>query len=224
MSDQRPGDDATAAVPRPPVPVAYPPTAGPPLDALVPAPPGSFPPAEPPLPPEAPAPPRRRRAAVVVLSVLLVVALGLAGYLWHAAGAWRADSDAWQEQARAQGARVADLQSQLAATTQELGSARDQLASATDRITALANEKAQLGDANAASQQYLDYQKRVSDAAGVVAQALGRCTDAQSQLITYLRTPDQYDPASLQQFGDQVAALCKQASDANTQLQQELAQ
>ncbi|QAY71867.1 hypothetical protein ET471_12040 [Xylanimonas protaetiae] len=156
--------------------------------------------------------------------MLLAAALGLAGYLWYAADSWRADSDAWQGQARAQGASVAELQAQLAATTQELGSAREQLASATDRITALANEKAQLGDANAASQQYLDYQKRVSDAAGVVAQALGRCTDGQSQLITYLRTPEQYDAADLQRFADQVDVLCRQATEANAQLQRELAQ
>ena len=177
-------------------------------------------------PTAATAPPRpgRGRGAVVVLTLLLVAALGLGGYFWYAADRWHADSDAWQSQARSQAQRVLQLKSQLEASTQELTSARDQLATATARITTLADEKAQLGDANAASQQYLDYQKRVSEAAGVVAQALGRCTAGQSQLITYLRSPGQYNAADLERYANQVDALCKQATDANTQLQQELQQ
>jgi hypothetical protein len=178
--------------------------------------------------PDAPAPvtaaprPARRRRGTVVLSLLLVAALGLGGYLWYAADRWRADSDAWQSQAHAQAQRVRELEARLEASTQELTAARDQLATATARITTLANEKAQLGDANAASQQYLDYQKRVSEAAGVVAQALGRCTTGQSQLITYLRAPDQYDAADLERYAADVDTLCKQATAANDQLQQEL--
>ena len=166
--------------------------------------------------------PRRARGTVTVLTVLLVAALGLGGYFSYAADRWHADSDAWQSQARAQAQHVLTLKTQLEASTQELTAARDQLATATARITTLADEKAQLGDANAASQQYLDYQKRVSEAAGVVAQALGRCTAGQSQLITYLQHPDQYNATDLQQYAKQVDTLCKQATDANTQLQQEL--
>ncbi|GAB2455091.1 hypothetical protein [Xylanimonas ulmi] len=167
---------------------------------------------------------RRGVAAVVVLSVLLVGALALGGYLWLAADRWRADSGAWQAQAHAQAQRVAELEADLEASSQELTSARDQLATATARITTLADEKAQLGDTNAATQQYLDYQRRVSEAAGVVADALGRCTAGQSQLITYLRAPEQYDADDLDRFAGEVDALCQQATDANTQLQQELAQ
>ncbi|MCL1872403.1 MAG: hypothetical protein FWF90_18595 [Promicromonosporaceae bacterium] len=179
-------------------------------------------PAPEPAPASRPAP--RRRRAAVVLAVLLVAALVLAGYLWYSADHWHADSDAWQAQARTHAAKVVDLQAKLDASAQELASARDQLATATTRITQLANEKAQLGDTNAASQQYLDYQKRVSTAAGTVADALTRCTSGQQQLIQALRTPDQYDAADVQRFADQVATLCKQATDANTQLQQELQQ
>ncbi|PZR55573.1 hypothetical protein DNL40_03725 [Xylanimonas oleitrophica] len=167
---------------------------------------------------------RRRGRGAVVLAALLVVALCLAGYLWVAADRWRQSSDAWQEQARAQGERVAELESQLSAASSELAAAREQLATATSRITALADEKAQLGDENVASQQYLDYQRRVSEAAGVVASALGRCTSGQSQLIEYLRTPERYDPADLEQFGQQVDTLCAQATAANESLQQELQQ
>ncbi|ACZ30345.1 hypothetical protein Xcel_1314 [Xylanimonas cellulosilytica DSM 15894] len=237
MNDQRHGDETTTAAWRSDslTPPTFPPGTGtasvpsaPPAQATGTAPPAAtegtaaFEPVAPP-----PSRPVRRRgavAAVVVLTVLLLAALGLAGYLWYAADSWRADSDAWQSQARAQGESVAELQTQLDATTRELGAARDQLATATQRITQLADEKAQLGDANAASQQYLDYQRRVSEAAGVVAEALGRCTDGQAQLITYLRTPEQYDPDDLERFADEVDVLCRQATDANVQLQQELTQ
>ncbi|QAY64712.1 hypothetical protein ET495_02755 [Xylanimonas allomyrinae] len=156
------------------------------------------------------------------MSVLLVAALGLGAYLWLAADRWRSASNAWQSQAHAQAQRVGELQNDLEAANHELTSARDQLATATTRITTLANEKAQLGDANAAAQQYVDYQKRVSAAAGVVADALDRCTDGQAQLITYLRTPDQYDAADLERYANEVDTLCQQASEANSQLQQEL--
>jgi septal ring factor EnvC (AmiA/AmiB activator) len=171
-----------------------------------------------------PLPRRRRRGGTAVLVVALLAVLALGAYLWVAADRWHADSDAWQTQARAQAQHVLELRSQLEAARAELTSARDQLSTATARITALADEKAQLGDANAASQQYLDYQKRVSEAAGVVAEALGRCTSGQSQLIQYLRSPDEYDPAELERFADQVDALCQQATDANASLQQELRQ
>lgn len=171
-----------------------------------------------------PAARRRGRAAVVVLAVLLVAALGLAAYLWLAADRWRAASGEWESKARAHAQQVAELDARLAAATGELAASREQLATATQRITDLANEKAQLGDENVASQQYLDYQRRVSEAAGVVASALGQCTSGQSQLIEYLREPEAYDPADLDRFGQQVADLCARANEANASLQQELQQ
>ncbi len=186
--------------------------------------PGAFYVPAPPSPREAARGPRHGNAVVVTLSALLVVALTLAGYLWYAAAAWRSGADAWEAQARTQGASVAELQAELDATSQELASTRDQLTSATARITELADEKAQLGDENAVSGQYLDYQRRVSEAAGVVARALDRCTQGQAQLITYLRAPDQYDAADVERYQGDVEKLCQQASDANTQLQQELSQ
>ncbi|MEK8224894.1 hypothetical protein NKG05_00030 [Oerskovia sp. M15] len=106
----------------------------------------------------------------------------------------------------------------------ELESARSQLGTAQERITELANEKAQLGDENVASQQYLDYQNRISEAAGTVAAALGQCTSAQDELIGYLNNRDAYDPADLEQFATQVDDLCKAATDANAELQKELDQ
>jgi septal ring factor EnvC (AmiA/AmiB activator) len=171
-------------------------------------------------------PPRRtgRRAVVtaVVLAVLLVLCLGTAGYLWRTTTAWQERSAQWEAEARAQAGQVAELQAELDGITTELSSAREQLETATGRITELADEKAQLGDDNVVNQQYLDYQRRVSEAAGVVATALGQCTRSQAELIGYLEDPEAYDQSDLDRFAGEVRALCDEANDANDQLQQEL--
>ncbi|MGO1317089.1 MAG: hypothetical protein ACTMIR_08655, partial [Cellulomonadaceae bacterium] len=114
------------------------------------------------------------------------------------------------------------LTGDLEAANGDLTTTRDQLATAQQRITDLADEKAQLGDENVATQAYLDYQSRVSQAAGTVADALTRCTTGQSQLIEYLENRDAYDPDDLERFAGQVTDLCGRAQDANDQLQREL--
>jgi hypothetical protein len=137
---------------------------------------------------------------------------------------WQDDSALWEARARGYAEEVGTLRAELDGVNAELVSSREQLATATQRITDLANEKAQLGDENVASKQYLDYQMRVSEAASVVATALGQCTQAQSQLISYLEDADAYDPADLERFAGDVEGLCDQANKANEQLQQELEQ
>ncbi|WP_277212840.1 hypothetical protein [Isoptericola croceus] len=184
-----------------------------------------------PAPEVAPVPQRRTRprgraahVTAVVLAVLLVGALVAAGYLWRTTSAWEDHAAQWEAEAHGYAEDVASLQAELDGVTAELVAAREQLDTATARITDLADEKAQLGDENVASQQYLDYQRRVSEAAGVVATALGQCTAAQSQLIGYLEDREAYDPEDLERFASDVEALCDEANDANTRLQQELAQ
>ncbi len=167
---------------------------------------------------------RRSRAAVVVLTLLLLAALGVGAYLWLTTVRWQEDSAAWEARARDHAAQAAALQAELDGVNAELLSAREQLAAATERITELADEKAQLGDETVAAQRYLDYQTRVSEAAGVVATALGQCIEAQSQLIGYLENRDAYDPEDLERFADDVQAVCDEATQANEQLQQELQQ
>lgn len=170
------------------------------------------------------APRRHRRTAVVVLAVLLAGAVGVGAYLWLTTARWQEHSATWEDEARGYADQVASLDAELTATDAELVAAREQLATATTRITDLANEKAQLGDENVASQQYLDYQTRVSEAAGVVTTALGDCVDAQSQLIDYLEDRGSYDAKDLDRFASDVEKLCRQASKADDQLQQELGQ
>ncbi|SDS61273.1 hypothetical protein SAMN04489860_1943 [Paraoerskovia marina] len=160
-------------------------------------------------------------ATWLLLATLLLVS-ALAAYLWVTTARWQESSAGWEADARELGQQVAQLDESLTGATAELEQARGQLTTAQDRITELADEKAQLGDENVVSQQYLDYQERVSDAAGTVATALDRCIDAQAQLIGYLEDRDSYDPDDLDRFADDVDDLCQSATDANAQLQTEL--
>jgi chromosome segregation ATPase len=166
---------------------------------------------------------RRRGAGTsITLALLLLASVGVGAYLWLTTARWQDDSAAWEVKARGYAEEVAELRAELDGVNAELVAAREQLSTATSRISDLANEKAQLGDENVASEQYLDYQTRVSEAAGVVATALGQCTQAQSQLIGYLEKPEAYDRSDLDRFAGEVSELCRQANDANEQLQQEL--
>lgn len=157
------------------------------------------------------------------MSVLLVLTLGLAGYLWITTRAYRDLAASTEARARVIGTDLASTRAQLAGATDELAGVRSQLKTAQARITALADEKAQAGDAREAQLQLLDYQQRVSAAAGTVASALDHCVQGQDQLISYLKNPSAYDPAQLQAFGTQVSGLCQSATDANKALQDELA-
>jgi chromosome segregation ATPase len=176
-----------------------------------------------PVGPAGPGRPRRRSRAIIVVSVLLVATLGLAGYLWMTTREYRELAASTEAQARVIGTELASTRAQLAGATDELAGVRSQLKTAQARITALADEKAQAGDAREAQLQLLDYQQRVSAAAGTVASALDHCVQGQNQLITYLKNPSAYDPAQLQSFGTQVSGLCQSATDANKALQDELA-
>ncbi|WP_046528202.1 MULTISPECIES: hypothetical protein [Cellulomonas] len=207
------------------------PSPGPQPPAVPPSvPPGGWPAAAPspqPAPTAAPPPARRRRPAVAVLAVLLVLTLVGAGvlgtYLWRTSDSWRDAAADWEALAREHGAQVAQTQADLEATSSELEATRGQLATAQTRITELADEKAQLGDTTAAQQQLADYQTRVSRAAGDVATALTNCIDGQKRLIEYLGDTSRYDADDLARFRADVERVCGAATDANAALQRELA-
>lgn len=166
---------------------------------------------------------RPRSRTVRVLSVLLVVAVGLAGYLVVTTRSHERASERWRALAQSKADALVATQQELDGATSELTAVRDQLATATARITELANEKAQIGDEVATQQQLSDYQQRVSAAAATVASALDRCVTAQQKLIGYLGDAAAYDPADLDQFATDVGGLCSAAQEANTTLQTELA-
>ncbi|MFD7025375.1 hypothetical protein [Promicromonospora sukumoe] len=175
-----------------------------------------------PAPEPGPAPRRGRGRGSRVLAIVLVATIAVGAYLWVTTVRWQRTATEWQDKAQGYADEVGSLRLQLDGANTELQAARDQLSTATSRITDLANEKAQLGDENVASQQVLDYQTQVSGAAATVASALGQCVSGQEQLVGYLKEADQYEPADLSRYEREVNALCADAEDANQALQQEL--
>ncbi|GIG37990.1 hypothetical protein [Cellulomonas pakistanensis] len=176
-------------------------------------------------PPPGPArrPGRGRTWAVVVLSLLLVLVMALAAYLWVRTVRYQEYADALEAQGRSVGGELASLRVQHDGTLTELAAVNEQLATAQTRITQLADEKAQVGDDREVQRQLVDYQERISQAAANVASALSTCIDAQNQLITYLEDAASYDPADLARFKTDVQGVCKAATDANAELQRQLA-
>lgn len=159
----------------------------------------------------------------VALAAALVLSLTLSTYLIVAASSWRGAASGWERLAEAHATEAAQATEDLAAARTELAATREQLDTAQARITALADEKAQLGDSNEVQRQLTDYQARVSAAAANVATSLASCVDAQNQLIGYLGERERYDAASLERFAGEVRGFCAEASSANRRLQQELA-
>ncbi len=189
---------------------------------------GVDPAASPPSRPEAPRPSRAIRVTAAVLGLTLVATGVLAAYLYQSARDWRDQANGYLGTARDLGAELAQSRSDLAGARSELEAVREQLATAHERITELADEKAQIGDEREATRQLVDYQKRISDAAGQVALKLDQCVQGQQELIGYQqRVADDptaaLPPDQLAEFQASVEAFCQAASAANISLQRELA-
>jgi len=175
-----------------------------------------------PLPSPRPTKRRGATAAIVILSLLTTAALGLGAYFWFASDRWQANSVAWEEQARAHGTEMADLQVQLETAQAQATQLQQHLESAQLRITELANERAQLGDQQIVDQSRIDFQQRLSAAAGQVASSLDLCIRRQDELIEALRNPGRYTEESVARFGEEVVRFCAEARQANTNLQAEI--
>jgi len=216
----------SSPVPPPPTSVAFPAPAPSIIPAPAPAPTLAPAPVHLTQVPKAPASkPRASRgaiAAIVLLSLLTTAALALGTYFWLAADRWQANSAAWEDQARAQGVSVAEVQEQLAAAQAETSALQQHLDSAQARITELANERAQLGDQQVVDQNRIDFQQRLSAAAGQVASSLDLCIARQDELIDALRNPGRFTEDSVARFGEQVVQFCAEARTANANLQAEI--
>ena len=168
-----------------------------------------------------------RRTVATIVTLLLLATTGLAIYLLMSAREWRDQAKSYLGSSQELGGELAGTRNDLSGAQAELEAVRAQLATAQERIVELANEKAQLGDEWEITQQLVDYQERVSDAAGQVALALDQCVQGQQEFIGYLQreresTAPTYDPAELAKFETDVEALCQAASEANIALQLEL--
>ncbi|BDZ61320.1 hypothetical protein GCM10025873_11110 [Demequina sediminis] len=56
-----------------------------------------------------------------------------------------------------------------------------------------------------------------------MANSLSRCIEGHEQLVTYLQTPDDYEPEELESFRASVDELCTAATDAHLDFQQSVA-
>jgi hypothetical protein len=175
-----------------------------------------------------PTPPTRSRRRWLLPTTAAVLALttallgGATAYLWHTSDAWEKRAADYESASKDLGAVLANTRADLKTTTADLAAVRAQLSTAQARIIELANEKAQIGDDREAQRLLVDYQQRVSKAAGTVAQALDQCVQGQNELIGDLQQAELYDPAYLAARDTQVQALCQAATDANIALQSEL--
>jgi hypothetical protein len=174
-----------------------------------------------------PAVPARRtgrgfRIAAALLAVSTALLIGSTAYLWRTSDAWEQRADDYEAVSHDLGSDLSDTRAELKATSEELEAVQSQLATAQARIIELANEKAQIGDDREAQRLLVDYQERVSSAAGKVALALDQCVRGQNQLIGYLQNAELYDPKDLDAYATDVQGLCQAATDANTALQAEL--
>lgn len=174
--------------------------------------------------------PTSRRIGAAAAVVLVGALASLSGYLWISATEWRDHAGLYQRTASDLGEELSGTRNDLAGSQAELEAVRAQLSTAHERIVELADEKNQALDDWELTQQLVDYQQRISVAAGTVALALDQCVQGQQELIGYLQeqvdpqsTAPPYDPAVLVEFETQVEALCQEASEANIGLQLELA-
>ena len=166
---------------------------------------------------------RGRGTAIVVLSLLLVLALGGGAYLAVLANEWEQRSSEWEAQSRDLGSNVADLTGDIAGMTSELTIVRDQLATAQTRITELADEKAQVGDDRESQKILADDVLEVAETALDVSAALGDCITAQNTVIGYLAAPETATPEVLQTALTQAETVCTAAVADYNSLQKDLA-
>ena len=179
--------------------------------------------ADPPVPAVATRRPgRRAKVAAALLAVTTALLIGSTAYLWRTSDAWENRAGDYEAVSRDLGSDLSDTRAELRATADELTAVQSQLSTAQARIIQLANEKAQIGDDREAQRLLVDYQERVSSAAGKVALALDQCVRGQNQLIGYLQNAELYDPKDLDAYASDVQDLCQAATDANSALQAEL--
>jgi len=174
-----------------------------------------------------PPPPRRSRAstALVAVSVALLLALGLTGYLY-----WT--TDRWQQRADSAAAAEAEARAQLAAATAERATVRTQLEASNARLLELAGENAQTADEREALRQLAEenadlarqnaelatQQNEIAVAAAEAASRLAVCATSQDRLLGLVIAIDEQDPAEVQAQAAQVDADCAAAQEASAAL------
>lgn len=159
---------------------------------------------------------------MIVLSVLLVAALGGAAYLAVLSNQWHDRSAEWESESRMLGEKVANLTADLSGMTAELAITREQLATAQARITELADEKAQVGDDRENQKIRASDIQAVAQEALRVSGTLGDCIGAQNTVLGYLTDPVVPAPEVVQTAVDQANSVCTTAIDDYNSLVKDL--
>lgn len=132
-----------------------------------------------------PAPKKSRvKAAIIALSIVLVLVLGAGGYLIYLTRAWSDHSAQLDAISQDLGQQVAELSTDLATTQGNLNVATEQLTKAQERITELASEKALVGDDRENQKIIAQDTAQVAREALAVSDQLGLCVTAQNSLST----------------------------------------
>jgi|SRR5690625_1241330 len=175
--------------------------------------------------------PRRKRkrpwfliiTTIVLLAITATLGWGLF-YTYETTQQWQARSESLTDRVQDLANDIATLDEDLHATEEALARTETQLDNARDRITELADEKAQLGDEHAVQQRLVEYQEHVSEITADVLFVLDECIGGQSNLIEYLKTPENYDEDDLKEMHGEVRDYCDNATDIAEDLKTELAQ
>lgn len=184
------------------------------------------------------APRRRRRWPIVVLSVLLVLAVGAAVALGLLAADQRDAAAAWQDRAVAlevQRDEVAEDAARVAAQLDEavasLRTSEADVATLEDRVRALAEEKARAEDTASTvaveRDVLVELTTVVSDAAGALDSCVTRLFALQEASVAAFNeaaADRQVDVTSLNQRADEVTDFCDQARTAAAEAEAAAAQ
>ncbi len=167
-------------------------------------------------------PSARLIVTIAIMTVLLIAASALVAYLWKVSDAWEARVNDLTDVSYGLGSDLADEQAALASANQSIDLLNDQLAASKDTVSRLQAENAQWGDDAAYAQEQIAALRSIIADATAVANSLNRCIEGHEQLVTYLESPDDYNPDELASFETSVTDLCTAAKDANLALQQEV--
>jgi chromosome segregation ATPase len=156
--------------------------------------------------------------------LLLVVSVLLNRHLWMTTDDWEARSVALTDVNYELGEQLSREQQTTTQLESEIDLLSQQLATSNQRVVDLSASKASAEDESEYATQQIDQLTTSLSNASGVANALHRCVDGQQQLVTYLETPDNYEPEELADYAESVDQLCNAAERSSEQLREALAE
>ena len=169
----------------------------------------------------------QRRLWIVVtsfLTALLIASWYFVYHLWTVSEDWEKQVDDVIAQNYDLGQRFAAEQEHVVALQKDYDTASEQLKVAQERVIALSAEAAQRDDNAEFYTLQINDLRAIIDTASSVSTALNQCIDYKNQLMERLRHAEDYDPAELTAFEQDVNRQCKAATDASVLLQQAINQ